>query len=282
MSNIPGYPALTSPSSDDELVIMDVTDTSASPNGTTKRITYGNLTAGLGGGGIGLTTTSVQTTTYTASANQIVPCDTTSGSFTVTLPNAPSTGTLVAVKMVTQASANTVTVACAGSDVLNKTGGGTTATLRLANQGVLLEYNGSGIWTILSDDLPLGSLDSRYMQLTGGTMAGYIAPDVATLTFVASGTTLVNAALGNAFNLTLTASTTTLGNPSNSVDGQMIRFRITQGTGGSFTLAYGSAYDFGTAGAPTLSTAVGALDILAFEYAASKSKWCYLGSALGN
>ena len=60
--------------------------------------------------------------------------------------------------------------------------------------------------------------------------------------FVASGTTLVNAASGNAFNLILTASTTTLGNPSNPVDGHVIRIRVTQGTGGSFTLAYGSAY----------------------------------------
>ena len=69
-----------------------------------------------------LTATSVQTTTYTATANQIVPCDTTSGSFTVTLPTTPVAGTFVAVKMVTQGSANTVTVATGGSDVLNKTG----------------------------------------------------------------------------------------------------------------------------------------------------------------
>ena len=115
----------------------------------------------------------------------------------------------------------------------------------------------------------------------GVTLPDYLAPAVVPLTFVGAGTTLVNAALGNAFNLTLTASTTTLGNPSNPVDGQVIRFRITQGAGGSFTLAYGTAYDFGAAGSPTLSTTAAKADILGFEYVASISKWCYLGSGLG-
>ncbi len=113
----------------------------------------------------------------------------------------------------------------------------------------------------------------------GGTMTGWLAPAVAALTFAS--TVPVNAALGNAFNLTLTASTATLGAPSNPLDGQVIRFRITQGTGGSFTLACNAIYDFGAAGAPALSTAAGKVDILGFEYVASISKWCYLGSGLG-
>lgn len=116
----------------------------------------------------------------------------------------------------------------------------------------------------------------------GATLPDYLAPAVSALTFVASGTTLVNAALGNSFSLTLTASTTTLGAPSNPVDGQVIRFRITQGTGGSFTLAYNAAYDFGTAGTPTLSTAAGKVDVLGFEYNLALTKWCFLGAALGN
>jgi hypothetical protein len=104
---------------------------------------------------------------------------------------------------------------------------------------------------------------------------------VTPLTFVGSGTTLVNAALGNVFNLTLTASTTTLGNPSNPTDGQMLRVRITQGGAGSFTLAYGTAYSFGVTGAPTLSTAAGKVDILNWEYVGSISKWCARGPSLG-
>jgi hypothetical protein len=113
----------------------------------------------------------------------------------------------------------------------------------------------------------------------GGTLQEYIAPKVAVLVFGSS--VPVNAQLGNAFNLTLTASTATLANPSNAVDGQVIRFRITQGGSGSYTLAYGNAYSFGAAGAPTLSTSAGDADILAFEYVGSLQLWCYLGSALG-
>ncbi len=115
---------------------------------------------------------------------------------------------------------------------------------------------------------------------SGGTLTGALAPAAAALTFGAS--VPVNAALGNAFNLTLTASTATLANPSGAVDGQVIRFRVTQGGSGSYTLAFGSAYDFGAAGAPTLSTSVGKVDILAFEYVASISKWCLQWAALGN
>lgn len=107
-----------------------------------------------------------------------------------------------------------------------------------------------------------------------------LAPTVVALTFGAS--IALQADLGNVFTVTLTASTGTLANPTNPQDGQTIRVRVIQGAGGSFTLAYGTAYDFGAAGAPTLSTAAGKVDILGFEYVASLSKWVYLGSALGN
>lgn len=114
----------------------------------------------------------------------------------------------------------------------------------------------------------------------GATVPAFLAPTVSGLTFAA--TILVNAALGNAFNITLTASTGTFGAPSNPVDGQVIRFRITQDGTGSRTVAWNAAYDFGTAGAPTLSTAAGKVDIVAFEYIASLSKWAFLGIAAGD
>jgi hypothetical protein len=126
-----------------------------------------------------------------------------------------------------------------------------------------------------------GTWSSGYALLSGATMTGYLAPAVVALTFVGSGTTLVNAALGNDFRLTVTASTTTIGNPSNSVDGQRIDFTITQGSGGSFTVAWAGNYDFGAAGTPTLSTAAGAVDIIGFVYNAAKGKWLALGAAFG-
>jgi hypothetical protein len=143
--------------------------------------------------------------------------------------------------------------------------------------------SGSFTMTHVTSAQTIAAADGGAAELLGYAYPAALAPAVATLTFVASGTTLVNAAAGNDLRLTLTASTTTLGSPSNSVDGQTIRFQITQGTGGSFTFAgYGGTYDFGAAGQPTLSTAAGKVDVLAFCYNATLTKWIFLGSALGN
>jgi hypothetical protein len=117
------------------------------------------------------------------------------------------------------------------------------------------------------------------LPLAGGTMTGWLAPAVVALTFGSS--IAVNAALGNVFAVTLTASTGTLANPSGPVDGQVIRIRVTQDATGSRTLAYGTAFDFGTAGTPVLTATASKTDILAFEYVAALSKWCYIGCGLG-
>lgn len=113
----------------------------------------------------------------------------------------------------------------------------------------------------------------------GSTMTGWLAPAVVSLTFAT--TITVNAAAGNDFRLTLTASTGTIANPTNPVDGQTIKFQITQGAGGSFTVAWGNAYDFGTVGQPTLTTTAGKFDLIGFVYNAAATKWACVGSALG-
>jgi hypothetical protein len=129
-----------------------------------------------------------------------------------------------------------------------------------------------------TDAAAFGQL-AAFAALAGATFTGFLAPAVVPLTFGA--TIAVDASKGNDFRLTLTASTGTLSNPTNSVDGQMIKFMITQGASGSFTLTYGTSYNFGTAGHPTLSTAVGAVDVLGFIYNATKSQWLFAGPALG-
>lgn len=120
---------------------------------------------------------------------------------------------------------------------------------------------------------------NAFAQIPGASLTGPLAAKVVALSFGA--TIAVNAALGNVFAVTLTSSAGTLANPSNPVDGQAIRVRVTQDATGSRTLAYGTAYDFGGAGTPTLSTGSSKVDILGFEYVAALSKWCYLGSGLG-
>lgn len=111
--------------------------------------------------------TTVTAATVTASPNQIIPTNTNSNAVAVTLPNAPMNGTVVAVKMVTQGAFNT-TVLCAGSDTINSSSGGTSITLNLPGQGVILSY-WSGIWTVLANGLPPGQF------LT--SQAGLFLPD---------------------------------------------------------------------------------------------------------
>ena len=48
---ITGYTALTSAAANDELVIVDVSDTTMAASGTTKNITTANLLAGASGAG---------------------------------------------------------------------------------------------------------------------------------------------------------------------------------------------------------------------------------------
>ena len=100
---------------------------------------------------------------------------------------------------------------------------------------------------------------------------GALAPAVVKLTDAP--TIAVNASLGNDFRVTVNGNRA-MGNPSNPVNGQQILFQITQGAGGSFTITWGSAYDFSVAlPQPTLSTAAGQTDLLGFIYNAAKSSW---------
>jgi hypothetical protein len=107
------------------------------------------------------------------------------------------------------------------------------------------------------------------------TMTGQEVPCVVTL--VDAATTAVNAQLGNDFRWTLTANGHTLGNPTNSVDGQKIIVQVTQpASGGPYTIAYGSNYLFSTGlPSPTLSTAAGYTDLLGFIYNATLGKWLF-------
>ena len=232
-----------------------------------------------------LTRATVLTASGAAAANTVVPVNTTSGAVTVTLPNAPAQGTVVAVKCIIFGTGNPVTVACAGSDVFNKTGGGTSLTLNAANQGVYLCYDlTSGIWTDLADDLPLSYLDTLFLQLSGGTLTGSLAVGGALgttpVTLTDASTIPVNAALSDYFRVTL-GGNRTLGTPSSPTDGQQVVFEVIQpGSGGPYTLSYSGAYVFpASTPQPSLSTAAGDHDFISFVYSASESAWCAPGTS---
>ena len=100
---------------------------------------------------------------------------------------------------------------------------------------------------------------------------GALAPAVVNLTDAA--TIAVDASKGNDLRVTI-AGNRTMGNPANPSNGQQIIFQVTQGSGGSFTLGWGSAYEFSTSlPQPTLSTASGQTDLLGFVYNPAKGVW---------
>lgn len=70
-------------------------------------------------------------------------------------------------------------------------------------------------------------------------------------------------AASNNFSLTLTGSHT-VANPTHITAGQSGILRIVQGGSGSYTITWGSYFKWASGTAPTLSTTVGAVDVLAY------------------
>lgn len=92
------------------------------------------------------------------------------------------------------------------------------------------------------------------------------AADYVALTDAA--TVAVDMSIGFNFSLTL-GGNRTLGNPSNTQNGQSGMIVITQDGTGSRTLAYGSNWKFTAGTAPTLTTTAGATDILVYQVISS-------------
>lgn len=145
----------------------------------------------LGGGGSTLAPTAVKTSGYTAVASDLVACDISSGSFTVTLPNAPADKAQVCVEVVSRVTAVTshsmspfyVTIACAGSDVLFKASGATSGIF--GRGSIILQYKASGaIWYApgQGDLLPIG-WDFGYDEI--------VAPVSIASSTEATGTTII-------------------------------------------------------------------------------------------
>jgi hypothetical protein len=120
-----------------------------------------------------LAPTAVKTTTYSAAINDFIPCDNTSGSFTVTLPTAPADKSVIEVKTVIQSGANTVTIARGGTDVFNKAGGSTSLTISYLNEAFWLQYKAStGIWYVLAHEVPLSAVQTPISVTTPITLSG--------------------------------------------------------------------------------------------------------------
>jgi hypothetical protein len=122
-------------------------------------------------------------------------------------------------------------------------------------------------------------------QLQAGTANVVVNPDVvmsamawSALTYAA--TVVIDHAAG-CYRTLLLAGNPTLGAPSNPKPGLPFNIAVKQpASGGPDTLSYNAAFNFGTAGAPILSTAAGAEDLLCFVCRAS-GNYEFLGMGKG-
>jgi hypothetical protein len=120
---------------------------------------------------------------------------------------------------------------------------------------------------------------------TGTVTVAKMVETPVNLTFVLSGTTAVDAGLGNTFRLAMGAGTTALGAPANPTDGQMIILAIKQDTTGSRTVTWATGaggYTFGTdVPQPTLTATGSKTDYIGFIYNSTANSWHCLAVARG-
>lgn len=94
---------------------------------------------------------------------------------------------------------------------------------------------------------------------------------------IASGNVQINCCASNVFRLVLTENVTMLA-PNNPLSGQVINVILKQGGVGGYTVSWPANFKFPGGAAPTLSTAVGAKDIITCQYDSADNEWLCVGS----
>lgn len=123
-----------------------------------------------------------------------------------------------------------------------------------------------------TEAVPLGQAKSLFAQL--GAAETFTKSQSSTIQALTYGTTITpDLTQGNDLAVTLTGNAT-LANPSALTPGTSGHLLVTQDSTGGRTMAFGSYYNFGSAGVPTLSTAAGASDIIIYWVASTTAIVC--------
>lgn len=94
-----------------------------------------------------LTVVPVKTINYSANSFEFVPVDISAGNVIVTLPSAPTDGTIIQTKVVTVGLNRALEVLASGTDKFNKVGGETSLYMNKQNEANIFTYQAStGIW----------------------------------------------------------------------------------------------------------------------------------------
>lgn len=196
LRNVKGSP-LTNQEADDNLSALNtelgtkqatlVSGTNIKTINNTSILGSGDIT--ISGGGSSLIPTSIKTSAYTASANDLVRCDTTAGAFSVTLPASPADGATIAfLDMASTFATNYLTV-------LPNTG----KTIESDATSYILDINGTAVsfvynlastnWRLLqTPSVPLASGSSIVNTGASTNVTGILLGNGTTLSGVAPGT----------------------------------------------------------------------------------------------
>ena len=153
-----------------------------------------------------------------------------------------------------------------------------------ASSGVSAISNADGSLTVSPNTgNAIVALNSAHSNTWSGqqTYSAGVVQTPAALVITASVIT-TNAQVGNYFYVQLANGVSAFTNPTNASDSQVITYEIQQpSSGSSGTAIFGSLYDFGTTGQPSLTSGANKIDLIGFRYSGRKAAWLSLGSQLG-
>jgi hypothetical protein len=127
---------------------------------------------------------------------------------------------------------------------------------------------------ITNTGIGIGTTSPSYLlDVNGGGQFNQLYPTVVSASIVSSAVD-TDVSSGQIFDVTLTENIT-LNNPTNSVDGVTIRWRISQDATGGYSVTLDSKFNIPSSASNPLpwSTAANATDILAATYHAGRDKW---------
>lgn len=136
------------------------------------------------------------------------------------------------------------------------------------NELVLVESYGQFLWTTTQDIANLVPAPTGVAFRAGGNT--FTGEQTVTPVALADGATInTDASLSNSFTVTL-GGNRTLADPTNTLDGVILQWKIKQDGTGSRTLAYGSKFKWVGGSVPVLTATAGARDFIVAQYYADE------------